>query len=169
MAHVNRRGVATLCALMQGEASGLSAQLAYLTQQAGNSGDASSLILQCVYPVGAVYISSKDTSPASFLGGTWEQIKDVFLLAAGDTYALGTTGGEAAVRLTVDQLPAHTHRYTSASLVTPERQYSEDVLSLGGRYDTDCYDMTDRHYVGGGKAHNNLPPYKARHVWKRVA
>ena len=33
--------------------------------------------------------------------GTWEQIKDVFLLAAGDTYSAGSTGGEATHTLTV--------------------------------------------------------------------
>lgn len=165
MAYVNQRGVATLCALMQGEASGLSAQLAYLTQQAENSGsgDVRSLILQCVYPVGAVYISSKDTSPASFLGGTWEQIKDVFLLAAGDTYALGTTGGEAAVRLTVDQLPAHTHKFTKGKGNTQtQNSYSPS------NYDNFSSNV-ENDYVGGGKSHNNLPPYKARCVWKRVA
>ena len=171
MAYVNQRGVATLCALMQGEASGLSEQLANLTQQAetSGSGDVRSLILQCVYPVGAIYISSKDTSPASFLGGAWEQIKDVFLLAAGDTYTLGATGGEAAVQLTVDQLPAHTHSYNRPVLAGTEKRFSDDVMSLGGRFDTTCYDMTARDNVGGNQTHENQPPYKVRCVWKRVA
>lgn len=171
MAYVNQRGVATLCALMQGEASGLSEQLANLTQQAetSGSGDVRSLILQCVYPVGAIYISSKDTSPASFLGGAWEQIKDVFLLAAGDTYTLGATGGEAAVQLTVDQLPAHTHSYSKAILMAPDRQYTTDVSSYGESYGSKCYIPSKRQSIGGSQTHENRPPYKARCVWKRVA
>ena len=59
------------------------------------------------YPVGAIYISTISTSPASLFGGTWEQLKDRFLLGAGDTYAAGATGGEAAHALTVNEMPPH--------------------------------------------------------------
>ena len=48
-----------------------------------------------IYPVGSIYISAASTSPATLFGGTWEQIKDTFLLAAGDTYTAGETVGEA--------------------------------------------------------------------------
>ena len=34
-------------------------------------------------------------SPASFVGGTWSALTDRFLLGAGDTYEIGTTGGSA--------------------------------------------------------------------------
>ena len=37
-----------------------------------------------IYPVGAIYMSVSSTSPASLFGGTWEQIQNRFLLAAGD-------------------------------------------------------------------------------------
>ena len=43
--------------------------------------------LDKTYPVGSIYLSLNSTSPASLFGGTWKQIKDRFLLAAGDTYA----------------------------------------------------------------------------------
>lgn len=39
-------------------------------------------LLLAVYPVGAVYISTVNASPASPFGGAWEQIQDCFLLAA---------------------------------------------------------------------------------------
>ena len=55
------------------------------------------------------WASNDPTSPASFIGGTWEQIKDRFILAAGDTYASGSTGGEATHTLTVDEMPQHNH------------------------------------------------------------
>ena len=58
-------------------------------------------LLDYAHPVGSVYISTAATDPADlFGGGTWERIKDVFLLAAGDTYAAGASGGEAAHTLT---------------------------------------------------------------------
>lgn len=59
------------------------------------------LILNMAYPVGSIYMSTKNNSPEKFLGGKWIQIKDTFLLAAGSKYTAGTTGGEAS----------HTHEY----------------------------------------------------------
>lgn len=59
------------------------------------------------YPVGAIYISTVSTSPASLFGGTWEQIRGRFLLAADDTYTAGSSGGEAAHALTVNEMPPH--------------------------------------------------------------
>nr|DAQ63467.1 MAG TPA: baseplate wedge protein [Caudoviricetes sp.] len=60
-------------------------------------------------PVGKLWASNDPTSPASIVGGTWEQIKDRFILAAGDTYAAGSTGGEATHTLTVNEMPSHDH------------------------------------------------------------
>ena len=61
------------------------------------------------YPIGSVYISLSNTNPSTYFGGTWEQIKDRFLLSAGNTYAVGNTGGSSTVTLTTNQIPAHTH------------------------------------------------------------
>ena len=53
-------------------------------------------ILNVIFPIGYIYISSSSNNPADIYGvGTWQQIKDTFILAAGDTYAAGSTGGEA--------------------------------------------------------------------------
>ena len=43
-------------------------------------------VIDMVYPVGAIYMSVNNTNPGNLFGGTWEQIKDRFLLSAGDTY-----------------------------------------------------------------------------------
>ena len=66
-------------------------------------------IINLVYPVGSIYMSVNNVSPATFIGGTWEQLKDRFLLSAGDSYSAGSTGGEASHTLTVAETPAHTH------------------------------------------------------------
>ena len=66
-------------------------------------------LLNLVYPVGSVYMSFNNVSPATFFGGTWEQIKDTFLLAVGDTYTAGQSGGAATVQLQTNEMPAHLH------------------------------------------------------------
>ena len=48
------------------------------------------------YPVGAVYISMNPTSPAQLFGGTWQQRTDRFLVAAGNAYEAGATGGSSS-------------------------------------------------------------------------
>lgn len=54
------------------------------------------------------WVSPDPTSPAELFGGTWERIKDRFVLAAGDSYETGTTGGEAEHELTLTELPERT-------------------------------------------------------------
>lgn len=46
-------------------------------------------LLQAVYPVGSVYISAIDTSPASTIGGTWEQVTNRYLYATTIPASLG--------------------------------------------------------------------------------
>ena len=72
------------------------------------------------YPVGAYYISSESTSPATLFGGTWEQVQDMFILAAGTRYTTGTTanprtGGSSTKQLRVANIPSHTHTFTTQS------------------------------------------------------
>lgn len=69
-------------------------------------------IIDAIYPVGSIYMSVNSTSPATLFGGTWTQIKDTFLLSAGDTYTAGDTGGEATHTLTSGEMPIHNHTFT---------------------------------------------------------
>lgn len=73
-------------------------------------------ILNTIYPIGSLYTSFEATNPSTIIGGTWEQIKDTFLLAAGDTYAIGISGGTAVHThttaghiLTESEMPSHQH------------------------------------------------------------
>ena len=71
--------------------------------------------LDIIYPIGALYMSVNTINPSSLFGGTWEQIKDKFLLSAGDTYTAGNTGGEALHTLNVNEMPSHTHTFSGNS------------------------------------------------------
>lgn len=71
--------------------------------------------LDKIYPIGSIYMSTTNISPASFLGGTWSQIIDTFLFAAGGSYTAGSTGGSASHTLTINEIPAHNHTGSTAS------------------------------------------------------
>lgn len=71
------------------------------------------------HPVGSLYWTSSSENPAvTFGGGTWTRIKDKFILAAGDTYTNGATGGAATVTLTTAQMPSHRHSFTPSGTVS---------------------------------------------------
>lgn len=146
-----------------------------------------------VYPVGSVYISVSATSPASLFGGTWEQIKNTFLLAAGDSYAAGATGGEATHTLIATELPVSAYQATIRNF-NGVQFFNAD--STGSAYVSDKEFMiaakrnindvsgannvltTDNLLVGnpiaisnpsGGCSHNNMPPYLTVYMWRRVS
>lgn len=131
-----------------------------------------SALLDMIYPVGSIYMSANNTSPGTFFGGTWERIKGRFLLAADDTHAAGTTGGEAEHTLTVEEMPSHHH---ALSLRRTGLESSGFGLSAGGSFQdriiVDGANPTDKvsDDAGGGQPHNNMPPYLAVYVWKRTA
>ena len=126
-------------------------------------------ILLSAYPVGALFMSTANISPATLFGGTWEQIKDTFLLASGDTYTAGATGGEATHTLTVDEMPSHSHyqkRYWGSSGSANQAYTSGAEFTNPNVYGSQI-DTT--HSTGGDQPHNNMPPYLAVYVWKRTA
>jgi len=70
------------------------------------------------YPIGSLYWSSSPKNPSEIFGGTWTQIKDKFVLSAGDTYSVDETGGNATITLTVANLPSHSHSFTPSGTVS---------------------------------------------------
>ena len=73
-------------------------------------------LLNRVYPVGSIYMSAVNVSPAAFLGGTWQAIEQGrMLMAAGSSWQAGTTGGAAYHALTIAELPAHDHSATETA------------------------------------------------------
>ena len=45
-------------------------------------------LMDIIYPVGSIYITTNAISPADSIGGTWEQIENCLLAASGDTYSV---------------------------------------------------------------------------------
>lgn len=96
------------------------------------------------HPVGSLYLSSSPTDPATLFGGTWTRIKDRFVLAAGDAYANGATGGSATVKLTKSNLPAHSHSFTPAGTVsvTTNPTFTGSAVNTGGMSDNEYHTHT---------------------------
>lgn len=132
------------------------------------------------YPVGSIYVSTNSTSPAELFGGTWTQIKDRFLLGAGDSYVNGTTGGKATHTLTINEMPNHDHTVrTTRTESYPAYWHSTHTgstdsskgwayLSTAGSANSGVGSLYVEK-VGGGAAHNNMPPYLAVYIWQRTA
>ena len=144
---------------------------------AQRSSDALKNKIDTFYPVGSIYMSVSATNPGKLFGGEWEQIKDKFLLAAGDTYKGGGTGGKATHVLSTSEMPYHGHPGNGwAYSVYRGTRSSETVGGISG----EGYKLTQVEESGtwggygsipesgGSQPHNNMPPYIAVYVWLRT-
>ena len=137
-----------------------------------------------IYPVGSIYMSVNSASPASLFGGTWAQIKGRFLFGTGLNEANTTTeygslaanwinrtagemGGEIKHALTTTEQPSHRHDF-EANVYARAEGGSETgfVYTNTGTIDWGTPAVTAS---GGGESHNNMPPYLAVYMWKRVS
>ena len=126
-------------------------------------------IFNRIYPIGSIYISTTDTNPGTLFTGTWEKIENRFLLASGSSYQLGSTGGEATHKLTINELPSHTHNASAGQFISTSPNVTPGtVMSFdSGQYKR--YSMNSTSSTGGSKAHNNMPPYLVVSIYKRIS
>jgi len=121
------------------------------------------LIADANNPIGTIRAFAVATDPATLLGiGTWSRIGEGrTLIDCGTTYLAGSTGGEATHVLTTNEIPSHTHPIgaTGSGLTEAGNDYFNPLSTVPG--------VTGS--TGGGLAHNNLPPYLAAYIWRRVS
>ena len=135
---------------------------------------------QVMYPVGAIYQSWSSISPASLFGGSWSQITEKFLYCANSA---GGTGGASTVTLSVQQMPAHSHRPPSGYFIVQNnvgsmRQITPMITNTGtgsdgkwrGRLAEDSGQrQLSTENEGRGASHENMPPYIRCYTWRRTA
>lgn len=132
-------------------------------------------LVDIVLPVGSVRMFANSTNPNTiYPGTTWTQIKGVFPFAADSSHAIGTTGGEETHTLTVNEMPSHQHKAQESKThaegavygrsETGQTTYAWGTTGGGYAYLRDV----NTSLVGGGAAHNNMPPYKAFNFWQRT-
>lgn len=144
----------------------------YLNSEGGE------LDMKRIYPVGSIYLSlNKDFSPAELFGGTWERLKDRFLLGASDTYAAGAMGGSATHILADNNSPYETMKlfqnkkatavtgilgvsWSSAVTVQPNGYV---IAKAGEAQSTLGYANPQ-----SGQPITHMPPYLAVYMWERT-
>ena len=104
---------------------------------------------------------------AVYGGTTWVKIEGRFLLGQSSSYAVKSIGGEAAHTLTEGEIPPHNHDTTATG-------FTDSAGTGDNWYSFDKYGNFRKIYIptaiiGGGKAHNNMPPYKVVYIWERTA
>ena len=105
-------------------------------------------LLNRVYPVGSIYMSAVNVSPASFLGGTWQAIEQGrMLMAAGSSWQAGTTGGAVYHTLTVQEMPAHDHSATETA--AGEHTHGASTGSAGAHSHSGSTNNAGNHYHTG--------------------
>lgn len=122
-----------------------------------------------IFPVGAVYISVTPTNPSTYFGGTWVQFGQGKTLVGVNTSdedfnTVEKTGGEKTHKLTINEMPSHSHAYKLA--------YGSNDPSKGFNYGNTLAGVFNSDFcqsAGGSQAHNNVQPYVTVYFWKRTA
>lgn len=139
------------------------------------------------YPIGAVYVSKENISPAELFGGDWERIQDTFLLAAGDTYTAGSEGGAVGHTHGINNIWANMYILSDSAGERGQGVIVMGAKDVGGwkapmkyvlqdnktlkrnEVGTNLKTYTQATSIGGnlGTA-SHMPPYKSYYMWERI-
>lgn len=142
------------------------------------------------------WASNDPTSPASFIGGTWERVEGKFIMGASDTYPAGSSGGSATHILTASELPVTAYQCDFKSIpgydekiqffnsdstgenFSGDKQFMIAAKRLiGGISDAQNVLTTENLATGnpisvsnpnGGNPVSVLNPYYSTYIWRRV-
>lgn len=126
------------------------------------------------HPIGSYYWSSENTDPSELFGGTWEQVKDKFVLAVGDTYTtVGAIGGNSSHDLNISNI------YVQANPTGGGINYQNAAKAFTTNYrttGTGSKEASNQSNSNAGIAitgtlnsGDNNPPYITAYCWKRTA
>ena len=149
---------------------GLNTDIDNLKSDVGTLQSDISTLQSMIYPVGSIYTSVNSTNPSTFFGGTWERFGNGKVLIGVDEEdtsfsTVEKTGGEKTHKLTVSEMPSHSHTLT----INDHVDYTGGGAFRTYKGDTSANYTKDIHSTGGSQAHNNLQPYITVYMWKRVA
>lgn len=158
--------------------------------------DMKNLMLEICYPIGSIYISTKNVSPQTFLGGTWASKSDYVLRGATSNVTFNSdTNDGGADSVTVSSVANHNHTQnghqhfmignTSSSdhnYASPNRsmaaacwdgnntnQYYLSLTSVGAGAGLTSQTTATNKDSGANYTVNTLPKYKNVYIWERTA
>ena len=147
-------------------------------------------LINILWPVGSVYISTDASNPSTKFGGTWSQITGGFIYgttatsgAKGSTGNTGTgtstgknNGNTGSTAITVAQMPAHSHTYVAQPWSFWGRDQAGGNSIKPSENATCDWETGTTSTSGSGQGHthtlNNHQhtiPYIECYVWKRTA
>lgn len=104
----------------------------------GNYYELAQALLQMVYPVGSIYISTQNKNPSTFIGGEWERFaQGRTLIGVADNMPeynqankkIVANPQQYAITLTTSQLPSHSHNIPEHIHWLPTRQGINATIS----------------------------------------
>ena len=151
------------------------------------------------FPIGYIYMSMNANDPANLFGGKWQALNEGrVLIGANSSYPAGSKGGATTHKLTTSEMPSHSHGGSSSYSAGSHSHgvaYGEQSRHGGAPYG--YYSSSHNHWgsagsdwdnsewnsstdgshshslsvssAGGTSAHNNMQPYLAVYMWKRIA
>lgn len=128
-------------------------------------------ILNMIYPVGSVYMSTSSANPSTFIGGTWQRYAQGRTIVGvseseSEFSYVGKTGGEKSHRLTNQEIPSHSHGFNGNKMVgNGFGDAPANVTASGGWFQLHPKTGSE----GGDQPHNNLQPYITTYIWLRTA
>lgn len=125
-------------------------------------------VLNAVYPIGVIVCGAKPTV------GTWEKVEGRFLLGSSSSHEADSTGGEETHELTTNEMPSHNHttQLGIGSYITIDDNAPNRYGIQGGSFVQISWGPSSGRTTGstgGNLAHNNMPPYLAVDMWRRIA
>ncbi|MTC84658.1 hypothetical protein GKS12_03720 [Streptococcus uberis] len=125
-------------------------------------------ILNMIYPVGSIFISTSSANPSTTMGGTWTRYGQGRVLVGvnesdTDFSTAGKTGGEKTHLQTVDEMPSHTHGFRGGGENNYVRVEPSSTYGYSGNSDKTT------NATGGNKPFNIMQPYITTYMWLRTA
>ena len=127
-------------------------------------------LIDMFYPVGSIFITTVNTNPSSYMGGTWQRFGNGQALVGvnendGDFNSVQKTGGAKSHTLDYSNFPAR---------ATIQKSWKGGTVSYstwnGGNVNKGTWIVSTPYDMGEpyGKSISNLQPYITVYMWKRT-